>query len=1508
MPDIQLANLFLEQSNDLIWIIDSNFCLKYANQAYQKFMKQVMGEENKMDEPIFTQGFGDGYIEKWKAYYERGLNGEHFEVEESSYNPYTNQVEYSQISFKPLTDEHQVVVNVACQSRDITSFIKSYAEAEKIMDASLDVICQFDEHGIFTKVSAECKELWGYEKHELVGKSYIDFVIEEDIEKTNQIASKIIDGKEMTTFENRYRRKDGGIAFNLWSVRYEPKTKNTFASARDAREKIGNEELIIESKNRFKALVQEGSDLIAILDEAGLYTYVSPTSKRILGMDPEELIGKNPFDYIHPKDAEKVVISLNKITTESRVEVEPFRFKNKNGEWHWIETILTNMLSNPVIRGIVANSKDITARKKENQHLKLLETVVTNAKDVVLITEAEPIDHPGPKIVYVNDAFTKLTGYTQEEVIGKTPRMLQGPKSDFDVLNKLGKSLRKWEPYEVTTINYKKNGDEFWVNFTVIPVFDDQGWCTHWFAIERDVSEKKKLELSNNLTAKISALFKVELDLSSALSKLCEEVAVVGQFSFCEIWLADIQENLLELKAVHKSDEAANIFYEKSKLDTIFKRGQGLPGKIWENTQSIIWEYKGKNQELLLRSVEAEKAGIKTIVGFPLMYHEKFIGVLQIGTQTTTKNVEWIIHVFEELGAVIGAEIARKKTEIELTKIFEFAPDIIATCGFDGFFKTANPYTYNLLGYTEKEFNSKPLTDFLHPDDAQITAEQFNKLASGDPIYNLKNRFITKTGEIKTISWNFSPSVKDALIFCIGKDITEEVKIGSLLKESNQLSRVGSWEVNLINNSLFWSDITHEIHEIAESFKPQLSEAINFYREDFKELVTELVNACIEKGTPFDFEAIIVSSKNNEVWIRSIGKAEMVNGKCVRIFGSIQDIHQRKIIEQQKNSLLTTLENSLNEIYIFDAETLKFSYANQGALINIGYSEQEIKELTPLNLKPEFTTTTFNQLINPLVNKEKEKIIFFTNHKRKNGSLYPVEIHLQFVTEGNNKRFLAVILDITVRKKAEEKLLNAFKEKNNILESIGDAFFAVDNNWVVTYWNHSAELVLGKKKEDVVGKSLWNEYVDAMDIYFYTKYKYAIETMETQSFEAFYETTNQWVEVNAYPSKDGLSVYIKDITNKKEFSLKIQEANERFEKVAEATADAIWDWDIVNDKFYRGNGFKELFGHEAENVLNHPKFHEINFNKEDLPQIKQSVDNALLNPKVTQWEYQYRIQHSSGSIKSVLDKGIIIRDLKGKATRMIGAIKDITYITKHEKELLELNDVLKAKLSELEIAYEELEQFAYIASHDLQEPLRMISSFMDQLNRKYGGELDDKAHQYIEFAIDGAKRMKQIILDLLEYSRAGKILEEPISIDVNQILDDYKILRRKVIAEKQVMFEIGKLPIITTYNTPLIQVLHNLIDNSIKYAKDDENPIVKITCIERKKFWEFCIEDNGIGIDEKFFTKIFVIFQRLHDRDKFSGTGIGLSIVKKEVESLGGKIWIESKINEGSKFCFSIPK
>ena len=202
----------------------------------------------------------------------------------------------------------------------------------------------------------------------------------------------------------------------------------------------------------------------------------------------------------------------------------------------------------------------------------------------------------------------------------------------------------------------------------------------------------------------------------------------------------------------------------------------------------------------------------------------------------------------------------------------------------------------------------------------------------------------------------------------------------------------------------------------------------------------------------------------------------------------------------------------------------------------------------------------------------------------------------------------------------------------------------------------------------------------------------------------------------------------------------------------------------------------------------------------------------------------------------------------------------------------------------------------------------MVSSFLTLLETKYADRLDENGKMYIEYAVNGAKRMRQIILDLLELSMVGRSNEAQKLIDVNKMVQEIILLYKKQVEEKNAVIEIGELPAIKGYTASVRQVFQNLIGNALKYSKKDTAVHVTVSATELKDYWQFAIADNGIGIAAEYFEKIFVIFQRLHKKEEFSGTGIGLAITKKVIESYGGKIWIASKEGEGTTFYFTFKK
>jgi len=233
-------------------------------------------------------------------------------------------------------------------------------------------------------------------------------------------------------------------------------------------------------------------------------------------------------------------------------------------------------------------------------------------------------------------------------------------------------------------------------------------------------------------------------------------------------------------------------------------------------------------------------------------------------------------------------------------------------------------------------------------------------------------------------------------------------------------------------------------------------------------------------------------------------------------------------------------------------------------------------------------------------------------------------------------------------------------------------------------------------------------------------------------------------------------------------------------------------------------------------------------------------------------------------------------------------------------------EALRLHATALRRSNRELEQFAYVASHDLQEPLRMVASYTQLLAERYGGKLDEKADKYIEYAVDGASRMQGLISDLLDFSRVGSDTKSLENVDSRGLVEEVvKSLETRILMSGAEVI-LGKLPTVSADRTQLGQVFQNLIGNALKFSTG-ESPRVEVTAIRQGDYFEFSVADNGIGIEPRFHRRIFDIFTRLHERGKFEGSGIGLAIVKKIVEQHSGRITLDSDVGRGARFIFTIP-
>jgi PAS domain S-box-containing protein len=339
----------------------------------------------------------------------------------------------------------------------------------------------------------------------------------------------------------------------------------------------------------------------------------------------------------------------------------------------------------------------------------------------------------------------------------------------------------------------------------------------------------------------------------------------------------------------------------------------------------------------------------------------------------------------------------------------------------------------------------------------------------------------------------------------------------------------------------------------------------------------------------------------------------------------------------------------------------------------------------------------------------------------------------------------------------------------------------------------------------------------------------------------------------------------------------------------------VWDPELRITRF--NQAFEHVTGRKADEVIGHHI--DLLFPEETKDESLEKIQQTLTGER---WETtEIPILHRDGSVRTVLwNSATIFNDETGAPVSTIAQGQDITGRKATEEALKEYAINLKR-------SNEDLERFAYVSSHDLQEPLRNVVIFTQLLERKYGGQMGEEADEYLRFVVDAGKRMQALISDLLAYSRITTRASSLVRTDSESVLQETLAALKPRIDRCHVQVTIDPLPPAITDATQLGQVFQNLISNAIKFRKQDVMPEVHISARRLDGMVQFSVQDNGIGIDPQYFDKIFVIFQRLHRYEEFEGTGIGLALCKRIIERHGGRIWVESGVGKGSTFFFTLP-
>ena len=1511
--------------------------------------------------------------------------------------------------------------------------LQSQERLEKVYSRSVDVICAMDVDGNFQEVSQASQKMWGYTPEELIGHPYMNMVHPEDRELT-QAASKIImAGTDVTAFQNRYIRKDGSIMTVIWSAHFDPEEKMMFCVARDGQEKMEAEYMLRYNEDRFRKLVQDGSDLIAILDYQAHYTYVSPTSYSVLGILPEVFIGRSAFEFIHPDDAEIVGEYFGKLATEKRLSLPPFRFQNLQGQWRWMETEVTNLLEDSTINGIVANSRDITERIEADF------TLQQTAEKYFTLFNSSPLpqwiyDIKTLRFLDVNHATVDFYGYSAEEFQGMTLRDIRPEAEVEKMLATHHELLHKTTTHRFGVFTHKKRNGEL----AKMEIF---GYALNYQNIP------SKMVIAIDVTKREEALEQLK-DRETKLLE-AQKLAKLGY------WYLD-----LETKIIDWSEEVYNIF--------------GISKDIII-TEDYFWSliphtHKDKYIPIIEDCIENEGSyEFDHSIELP---DNTIKWVREHGTYKRNLDGQWgLSGTVQDITADRLARELIIKSESRYRGIVESHTSYVIRTDLEGKYTFCNEKYQNTFSwfYLDENLIGKDASESIMPyhlEKVQNTVAQCVNFTN-EP-FKIEIDKISENGYPMTSIWEFMAltdySGNITEIQCVGIDITERKKAEMEIIASNQryglVTKATSdaiWDWDLVENKIFRSSGFKGMFGFTDA---EIEKGNNFWNnrihtKDFQALNDSLFNFInYSDDNNWEAEYRFYNAQDEILYVRDRAVAIRNDiGKAIRLVGAIQNITADKIKEKEdrlKLSLtnifaqdvsvenifhdslnklmefteldygeiwITNMDNtrlglmsyngvletsptnyktafkgdeglpglvySSGDVIIMDGLDLQSKFIRQEfILLNnfrsaIGYPIKFEKEIIgviclfqkgsnePLNNHPRISESTLHLLALDLKRKKAEldlnlffdlspDLLCIANlqgyFKKANMSLsdllgYDFEeikeinfldiIHPEDIEKTKNtlsdlelgktvhnfenryikkdksviwlswtatplrgeEHIFAIARDITDRKNYELELEASSKRVTDTLESIQDGFYALDKNYVITFWNKKAEELLHQTKEEMEGSYLWEYFPEAKELTFYKAYKKVFESGESVRFEEFFPPLNMWFGVSVFPAEEGITVYFKDITKEKIAERELL----KFKKVIENSQEAIGIINLSPKSIYLNPTFQKELGMKPKEL---EEYGEQNLYSD--PKIGHKIFEDLYAGRFLKEEVEL-LTKAGNILHYTLSAGPVYDD-NGDLMAIYGIHADIRERIKNEQRLKDLNSKLETHARELALSNAELEQFAYVASHDLQEPLRMVTSFLTQLERKYNDLLDEKGKKYIYFAVDGAKRMRQIILDLLEFSRVGRMEDKYEEVNLNDIIKEIKNLHRQQISEKKAKIISDILPTIKLPKAPIRQVFHNLINNGLKYQNDDNTPLIQITVNESADFYEFAFQDNGIGFRPEYQDKIFIIFQRLHQREEYPGTGMGLAVTKKIIENLNGNIWVKTENGKGSTFFFTLPK
>lgn len=667
-------------------------------------------------------------------------------------------------------------------------------------------------------------------------------------------------------------------------------------------------------------------------------------------------------------------------------------------------------------------------------------------------------------------------------------------------------------------------------------------------------------------------------------------------------------------------------------------------------------------------------------------------------------------------------------------------------------------------------------------------------------------------------------------------------------------------------------------------------------REAMRELIAELVSG---ESPSFIIEVRYLRRDGRAIWVQnSISAMRDVRGRPEYLIALSEDVTMRKQAEfamRESEERFRAIVDTTPECVKLVAPDGTLIQMNSSGLAMLGaQSAAQIVGGSVYDLIAPEHRDRFREFNQKICAGEKGSLEFDIIGLQ--GQRRQMETHAApFCTPNGMTVQLSISRDITERKHAERAtlLLRA------IVDSSDDAIVSKDLSGIITSWNKGAERLFGYTADEVIGQSITiiippDRLGEEPDILARLQRGERVDHFETIRRRKDGSLRN--ISLTISPVKDkngtiiGASKIARDITERKLAEQALLASESRFRQLADSMPQIVWTarpdgyLDYYNNRWYEFTGFgRDKFGDASWQPILHP---------EDVKRCQDEWYACVNSGQPYRIEYRFWDRHEN-RWRWFMGRALPVRDEYGKIIKWFGSSTDI--------------DEQKRIEAELRSANQDLEQFAYSASHDLQEPLRGIKIYGELLTRRYAGTLDGQAREFLGYLSGNATRMEMLIRDLLAYTQVSKLQAPDQDSDANAVLAETLANLSGAIMESEARVTSDALPSIRVHDTHLKQLFQNLIGNAIKYRSSERIPTVHISAGREGGNWLFSVADNGIGIEPEYKERIFGLFKRLHTGDEYSGTGIGLAICQRIVERYHGRIWVESVPGKGSKFMFTVP-